>query len=270
MKGLEYKTIKECYDAQQLLIKYRQTDPTKIGDRTYGLGNCYIDGKPHPQVLYSQQEITIYPSNVYRDFQVTGLLEFYPDGVSRVYFRHPEKEYVTFLDASGTKRFYLIPKHGLRIQRDGTGYKAMNPVPDYHIEVDRSKAREARKPAEDLYNYLNSLWDMLPDIEYKDRPMHVIGTIPAVDDREAWYDYLIAAKYAKYGALAKDTILQRIRSLYTEEALAYKVVPVPDTQTDHTLHWDKLDALRAAGMLEIYEGKQKKTRTRKASLQTRG
>jgi hypothetical protein len=262
-KGLDYQTVKACFDAQRLLAAHNDPHPQKLGDRTYGLGQRSYYSTPPFQVVYSQQEIVICPSVAYKDWALEKLMESYPDGVTREFYRSPDKEYISFLDVTGVRRYNLIPEDGIRIQADGSGYKVMNPVQDYHISVDRAKAAEARKPAEDLYDYINTLWDMVPDpASYNDRPSYGPGELPAIDDRDKWYEYVYAAKWSKYDTIAKSTVLARIRSEYTEKALAYKVTPVPDTETSHSAHWDKLEDLRKAGMLEPYEGKFKPKKKR--------
>jgi hypothetical protein len=253
--ALDYKTVKALTDAQTIVARNRGLSPTKIGDRTYELTdyNC-------PRVIYSQQEITIHPWWETRYGCDDRAARVYPGGVRRISYSNPLKEYVAFHDAGGTARFYLVPEEGLRIQRDGEGYKAMNAPQDYHIEVDRAKAKEARKPAEELYDAINILWDMIPEPEdWDDRSYQPQDFLPAIAaDREAWYAYVLAAKYPKYGSLSKAVVLGKIRQHYTDEALAFSITRVPDTRTDHTEHWGRIDELRRAGALLEFEGRQRR------------
>lgn len=262
MTQLDYKIVKACYDANKLLSKYG-IRPVKISDRVYqvdrwGLGSGTV---------YSQQEVTIFRESSFprSDFERNYQHNRYPAGIKHIVFKYPEKQYISFADSAGTTRYYVIPRAGLRIKPDGPGYKAMNPMQDYHIEVDRAAAKASRKQVEDLIEYLTVMWDLIPAPEsYNDRPQYTSDVIPEGDcGRELWFDYLLAAKYARYGSLALSTVLSRIRDHYTEKALAYQVTPVPDTKTDHTEHWNKLDSLRDAGKLVMYEGKPRKKRKKK-------
>lgn len=252
--GLDYKTVKACYDAQALLVKEGRIEPGKIGDRTYELNLGYYRGAG--KISYSQQEITIYPSNLYRDYDCDNVIRMYPERVGRTFFSNPWKEYIYFYDRDGILRYYLTHHKGLRIQRDGDGYKAINPVQDYRIEVDRVKAKKAREPVEELYNYIASLWDMIeaPD-NYNDRPWSVPAILPSMDEREAWHGYLLACKYARRGSMSRETAMTKMRQHFTAESLAYKVTAVPDTRTDHTGHWARLYDIRKAGMLSRWENK---------------
>jgi hypothetical protein len=257
--GLDYPTVKKLYDAQQLIASYGHLPIEKTGDRAYQIRGGWLTGN----ISYSQQEFTIKPSFAYRSEDVRHLLTKYPVNVGRVYYHRPSKEYISFKDGAGVLRYYVMPPDGLRIQRDGSGYKAVNPVRDYRIVVDRTAAKEARKPAEDLIKYVTLLWEMIPPPPEDERPWYVPETIPDVDDRISWQDFLKAAKYAHMGPWALSTTQQKLRAHFTAESLAYKVTPVPDTETDHTEHWDKLSELRRAGKLEKFEGPVKKKRTRK-------
>lgn len=260
--GLDYKTVKELYDAQELLKACGHMTITKEGDRKYSTQGGYYESS----IVYSQQEFVINPSrHTYREAETTRLLARYPEGVGRVYVRTPYKEYVSFNDSTGVLRFYLIPAGGLRIQRDGAGYKVMNPVRDYRITVDRVKAKEARKPAEDLLQFVSNLWDMIPEImDYKQRPTYTPTKVPDINDRTTWHDYLNGMKNGRYDRYAKSTTMARLRAHFTQGDLAYQITEVPDTKVDHTEHWVQLDALRAAGMLEKFEGPVKKKRRKKS------
>jgi hypothetical protein len=139
----------------------------------------------------------------------------------------------------------------------------MNPELDYRIEVDRAKAKEARKPAEDMLNFVSNLWDLIPELPYGQRPWHAPSQIPDVEDRSTWHEYLNGMKNAQYGSFAKSTVMQKLRDHFTKDALAFKVTVVPDTKVDHTEHWSQVETLRVAGMLEQFEGPVKKKKVRK-------
>lgn len=254
--ALDYKTVKACADARKLLEEY-DIYPHRENLRTYKVG----------RLTYSQQEVHIpqllnnWAHNQY-DHRVLELI--FPEGVRHHCFRSPNKEYISFKDANGTDRYYVVPPEGLRIHQVGHFYQVRNPVNDYHIEVDRVKAREARKPAEDLYNYVDTLWDMVPSLYWADQacPKRRIKEVPEIGDTQGWYDYVNAAKNATYDRIQKSTALAELRKKFTGEALAFNISVVPNNRMDHTAHWGRIDELRAAGRLEQFEGKVKKKRKR--------
>lgn len=254
--SLDYQTIADWCKADDLIHKIRgkvrewSYRPIQEGPRSFRLANT----------VYSPQEILIKSRPDIND-------GWYPDntlpaGIERTVTVSPRKEYISFVDAGGTKRYYLVPKEGIRLKKKGGSYKVVNPIPDYSIYVDRALAKKAREDAEELIDYVTTLWNVL--IEPPDHRPHSVPDIdemPSADNKEAWFDFLVGAKYPRDGySWALSTLTQKIRDKCTRDALAYAVTPVPDTRMDHTAHWGMLDALRAAGRLEQYEGKRKEKR----------
>jgi hypothetical protein len=252
--GLDYKTLADYAKARALIDKIESENLSRntiwieqSGDRTCQVG----------RVRYSPQEILILPDRSRDDWYPSYIL---PHGISRILTKTPNKEYIYFDDSQGVKRHYLVPEGGLRLRKRGSSYEVINPVQDYSISVDRTAARKAREDVEEFINYIRTIWNVVMCPPYNERPYsRNLDSLPDYDDKDAWFQYLLGAKYPKYGgSLTLDTVLQKIRNKKTQEALAYHVVPVPDTKMDHTEHWYMIDALRAAGKLEKWEGKRKK------------
>jgi hypothetical protein len=279
MGELTYQRIKEAYDAIQLIrampggmswwspsvVPYPVNDQAK-GGRSYVIHNG-------SKIVYSQQQVVIEQSG---QTSVSDYDKFLPVGVTRVQYRGPLKEYVTFLDVSGTRRYYYVPRnYGLRLVRNGNSYICANPLVDYRIEVDRAKAKTAREEANELLEYLAAIWDIQTvPVDYQ-RPWRPDDYMPAMnDDRDKWHEYLLSWKYAQRGSVSKDTCLKKIRDRYTSDSLAYKITVVPDTTTDHTSHWGMLGELRKAGLLKQYEDKngqvKKAKRTTRTTVATAG
>lgn len=259
--ALDYQTVVNVVKAKELIQKSPfnpwnwWTFPDRKGDRSVCVG----------PVTYSPQEILIQPMPHTYDLYYDSA--YLPTGVTRTLTKSPNKEYISFKDAKGVDRYYLIPEEGIRLKKKGGTYIVTNPVQDYSISVDRALARKAREDAEELIEYVTLLWNVLIDTPPEhERPNHKpdMEAMPSKDQKEEWFQFLLAAKYPRYDyGWTLGTLQQKIRDKCTKDALAYAVEPVPTTRMDHTQHWKMLDALRAAGRLEQYEGKPKPKRKRK-------
>lgn len=257
--ALDYQSVADVAKALELINSvykeagfprcYPAFNPEPVGKRSYEVGWG---------IIYSPQEIKI-PGH--RSVNDSGYSHRrLPVGVTRILTKSPRKEYISFVDAQGTTRYYLIPEDGIRLRKKNGTYTVTNPIQDYSISVDRAAAKKAREDAEELIEYVTLLWNVLIEAPpYNERP----GTTPDIDDmpsadrKEEWFNFLLAAKYPQNGyGWALTTLLQKIRDKCTKDALAYSIEPVPTTRMDHTEHWEMLETLRAAGRLEQFEGRR--------------
>lgn len=238
--GLSYQEIVDVYKAQELVRKYPGYWIEQKNKRTYRL----------EPVTYSPQEICI-------DARPTIRNEWYnlhhlPAGIHRHAFPKPHKEYISFEDDQKITRFYLVPPEGLRLRKKGNKYTVLNPIQDYSISVDRSAAKRAREDAADLIHYIETIWKVVSPPPYNERPYGQadFNHLPSQDKKDSWFELLLRAKYPRNGyGLSLSSVIQKIRNSCTRSALAYKVVPVPNTRMDHTEHWGVLEELKKAGKM---------------------
>lgn len=255
MEGLEYQTLVDIYKAREFLQKYSSLSAIeKRNDRTYSVG----------YVTYSPQEILILPrEDLKPDWYPEEAL---PKGVSRHWFRSPNKEYISFPDGTGVRHYYLIPKDGLRLRKKNELYIALNPIQDYSIRVDRAAAKKAREDGEEFIKYITTIWNMVMCPPDNERPKTSVDfeNLPDYEDKDGWFRFLLQAKYPRpwYGVRSYQlsTVTQKIRNKFTREGLAYHITPVPTTRMDHTEHWGQIENLRKAGKLDELERTNRKSR----------
>lgn len=262
MISLDYALAKKIFEAEEFLRQYKENYTTY--DQAYftQLGKRTVEVETRGfRAQYSQQEIRIFPrGKSYRAYSLEQADLVYPDGVTPKIITTPHhKEYVAVRQPDGSDLYYLIPAGGLRLQRNGGGtFKVVNPINDYRIEIDRKKAKEAREKYEELIKFIKTLWDLIDEPPMGDRPNTVPSTLPNPDDRTAWHNYLLGCKWARWKRISLDTLIKQIYGNLSAEENAYKVSLVPNTQTDCTDHYYKLEELRVAGALEKFEGKKRK------------
>lgn len=240
-----YETIKELYSAKRLVHEYRHLYYVdKQGDRTF---KVY-------QVTYSPQEIRILPDRYHNSAQNLAAARSYPDGVNRHLLIGPRKEYISFVDSGGTKRYYWIPESGIRLRPKNDNYVVIDPPLDVSISVSRSLAKEAYAKYADYLDYINGLWDMVGTHGVAYPQGHVMHIhFPVTSVKEFWMYNLYYFKHIH--GVTKDTALQKIRAEIVSRELAYEIAVVPDTMMDNTAHWVAYSRLKAAGRLKQFETK---------------
>ncbi len=298
---MDYKEAKRLRDAQDIVDKYpsyhhssyRNKGENAVVIHAYGFGAKYK----------SDGEVVIAPQGTKHSWgDVTRQAQAFPVGVYWLGYSNPDKEYLRFLDGAGKEVHYVIPNDGLRLRKirtvlDKSGkpvqhqYQALNPIQDYIIEVDRTKARASRKEVQDFIDYVRNLWDMLeiPDGFKVDSNK----AIAQPTEPDTWHDFAVMRKFyyktrskyapcwerrggkvwkpknvAEYGN--KITILGEVYAELTRDNLNYTVrCKSPYTEPHHNKHWGQVEALREAGLLPECEKKQSKRNTKRATAKSK-
>lgn len=248
--GTTYEEIKELNEKRGYVRARRaihEIYPVEGGSDAFNVGN----------IIYKPDSVHI-PFNSTCDAHTDrGYLESLPQGIRRVIFTNPNKEYMAFtLDGEDEVKYFLVhPQHGLTVYPvpGTTKFTVDITYQDYEITVDRKLTNETytKGPASGFYQYVQSMWDLMPQPEKITNYYPRYPGYQDVCDKDKWYSSLLALKFTYGPSIKKSTALKYIRTILLQEASAFKMVEVPNTTTSHNKHWSwsQIDKLLKKGRL---------------------
>lgn len=178
----------------------------------------------------------------------------WPRGIRWHATTSPRKEYIEVTGYDKNIRYYLMPPYKgygtanrtyLTIQPHPVlNYTPVYPITDYRITVSRKKKNAAMKVWQPVFDYMHTIWDLLPI----DQPVLPPATID-LEDKEPWYRL---CQHYKRSTIGKEGVKYFIEKIVMATDLPYNVELVPNTHMSHTDHWswNLIDKLHAKGELK--------------------
>jgi hypothetical protein len=132
-------------------------------------------------------------------------------------------------------------------------YVPVKPIPDYEIRIDRPLKRACIKRWDDFFEYMETMWDLIPD---KPTPAALTAAADALNNpldydlRGSWYPPLQYLKATN--GWSKADFRAHVESVVMARDLPYEVKRVPEIKMSHTQHWsmNRVQQLGMRGMLD--------------------